>query len=55
MGERSSVMTTLPEGGPAQDSGILRTAAQHSQVNIGVYASVSRSGRSSHGNPVGLE
>jgi uncharacterized protein YcbX len=34
------VMITLPQGDFPKDSGILRTAAQHNGVNIGVYASV---------------
>ena len=34
------VMTTLPQGDLPKDSGILRTAAQHNGVNVGVYASV---------------
>ena len=38
------VMTTLPQGDLPKDSGILRTAAQHNQVNVGVYASVLRHG-----------
>ena len=38
------VMTTLAQGDLPKDSGILRTAAQHNQVNVGVYASVLRDG-----------
>src|SRR5258708_28418955 len=34
------VMITLPQGDLPKDSGILRTAAQHHAVNVGVYASV---------------
>jgi uncharacterized protein YcbX len=34
------VMITLPQGDLPKDSGILRTAAQHNGVNVGVYASV---------------
>ena len=33
-------MTTLPQGDLPKDSGILRTAAQHNQANVGVYADV---------------
>jgi uncharacterized protein len=33
------VMITLPQGDLPKDSGILRTAAQHNGVNVGVYAS----------------
>src|SRR5882724_6076326 len=32
------VMTTLAQGNLSMDPGILRTAAQHNQVNVGVYA-----------------
>src|SRR6266849_4470896 len=32
------VMTTLPQGDLPGDPGILRTAAQHNQVNVGIYA-----------------
>ena len=38
------VMTTLAQGDLPKDSGILRTAAQHNGVNVGVYASVLRAG-----------
>jgi uncharacterized protein len=34
------VMTTLPQGDLPSDSGILRTAAQHIQANVGIYAEV---------------
>jgi uncharacterized protein YcbX len=34
------VMTTLPQGDLPRDSGILRTAAQHNQANVGIYAEV---------------
>jgi uncharacterized protein len=34
------VMTTLPQGDLPKDAGILRTAAQHNQANVGVYADV---------------
>jgi MOSC domain-containing protein len=34
------VMTTLPQGDLPSDSGILRTAAQHNQANVGIYAEV---------------
>jgi hypothetical protein len=37
-------MTTLAQGDLPKDSGIFRTAAQHNQVNVGVYASVLRGG-----------
>ncbi|PYJ14618.1 MAG: MOSC domain-containing protein, partial [Verrucomicrobia bacterium] len=38
------VMTTLAQGDLSWDPGILRTAAQHNQVNVGVYAAVARGG-----------
>jgi MOSC domain-containing protein len=34
------VMITLPQGDLPKDPGILRTAALHNGVNVGVYASV---------------
>jgi MOSC domain-containing protein len=34
------VMTTLPQGDLPKDPGILRTAAQNNQANVGVYAAV---------------
>jgi uncharacterized protein YcbX len=49
------VMTTLAQGDLPKDSGILRTAAQHNQVNIGVYASVLRGGRIRRGDAIRLE
>lgn len=38
------VMTTLPQSDLPADPGILRTAARHSQANVGVYARVLRGG-----------
>jgi len=49
------VMTTLPQGDLPKDPGILRTAAQHNQVNVGVYANVARGGPIRRGDPVRLE
>ena len=49
------VMITLPQGDLPRDPGILRTAAQHNQVNVGVYASVVRGGVIRRGDPVRLE
>jgi len=37
------------------DPGILRTAAQHNQVNVGVYAAVARAGTIRRGDPIRLE
>ena len=48
------VMTTLPQGDLPKDSGILRTAAQHNQVNVGVYADVVAGGAIRRGDPVTL-
>jgi uncharacterized protein YcbX len=48
------VMTTLPQGDLPRDPGILRTAAQHNQVNVGVYAAVVRGGTIRRGDPVRL-
>jgi uncharacterized protein YcbX len=49
------VMTTLPQGDLPKDSGILRTAAQHNQANVGVYADVIAGGTARRGDPVTLE
>ncbi len=49
------VMTTLPQGDLPRDLGILRTAAQHNQVNVGVYAAVLRGGTIHQGDSVRLE
>ena len=46
------VMTTLSQGDLPKDPGILRTAAQHNQVNVGVYAAVQRGGTIRRGDPV---
>src|SRR5213594_1009720 len=49
------VMTTLAQGDLSRDPGILRTAAQHNQVNVGVYAAVVRGGTIRRGDPVRIE
>jgi uncharacterized protein YcbX len=49
------VMTTLPQGDLPKDPGILRTAAQHNQVHVGVYAAVLGGGRVQRGDAVSLE
>lgn len=46
------VMTTLPQGDLPKDSGILRTAAEHNHVNVGVYAEVITGGAIHRGDPV---
>jgi uncharacterized protein YcbX len=49
------VMTTLPQGDLPKDVGILRTAAQHNHVNVGVYANVTREDTIRRGDRVYLE
>jgi uncharacterized protein YcbX len=49
------VMTTLAQGDLQRDLGILRTAAQHNKVSIGVYATVERSGTIRRGDAVRVE
>jgi uncharacterized protein YcbX len=49
------VMTTLPQGDLPKDPGILRTAAQHNQVNVGVYGAVQRGGTIRRGDPAKVE
>jgi uncharacterized protein YcbX len=49
------VMTTLPQGDLPGDPGILRTAARHNKVNVGVYAAVLRGGTIRRGDPVKIE
>jgi uncharacterized protein YcbX len=48
------VMITLPQGDLPKDPGILRTAAQHNQANVGVYADVIAGGTIRRGDPVTL-
>jgi len=48
------VMTTLPQGDLPADPGILRTAARHNQVNVGVYAAVLSGGSIRRGDPLVL-
>ena len=49
------VMTTLPQGDLPRDPGILRTAAQHNKVGVGVYAVVLQGGTIRRGDSVTLE
>ena len=49
------VMTTLPQGDLPKDPGILRTAAQHNDVHVGVYATVERGGTIRRGDPITIE
>ncbi|GAA1253993.1 MOSC domain-containing protein [Pseudonocardia aurantiaca] len=48
------VMTTLPQGDLPKDREILRTAARHNDVNVGVYAEVRRPGMIRRGDEVTL-
>jgi uncharacterized protein len=49
------VMTTLAQGDLSRDPGILRTAAQHNQVNVGVYAAIALGGSIRRGDPARIE
>jgi uncharacterized protein YcbX len=49
------VMTTLPQGDLPKDSDVLRTAARHNGVFVGVYASVLHGGRIEPGDPVTVQ
>ncbi|MCU1656309.1 MAG: hypothetical protein JWO57_965 [Pseudonocardiales bacterium] len=49
------VMTTLAQADLPKDSGILRTAAQHNHVNVGVYASVAHGGKVRRGDRIWVE
>jgi len=46
------VMTTLPQGDLPRDPDILRTAARHNHVHVGVYAAVVRGGTIRRGDSV---
>ena len=48
------VMTTLPQGDLPKDGGILRTAARHNEVHVGVYGEVRRAGTVHRGDAVTL-
>ncbi len=49
------VMTTLSQGDLPRDPGILRTAAQHNKVSVGVYATIERGGMIRRGDAVLVE
>jgi uncharacterized protein len=49
------VMTTLAQGDLPQDTGILRTAAQHNRASVGVYASVLKGGKVRRGDSISVE
>jgi uncharacterized protein YcbX len=46
------VMITLPQGDLPKDTGILRTAAQHNGIHVGVYAYVLRGGQVRRGDRI---
>ena len=48
------VMTTIAQDDLPKDPGILRAAARHNNVNVGVYAAVERGGRVRRGDEVWL-
>ena len=48
------VMTTLAQGDLPKESGILRTAVQHNQAHVGVYATVVRGGTIRRGDRLTL-
>lgn len=48
------VMTTLPQGSLPRDPEVLRTAVRENGGNVGVYASVTRTGRTRRGDSVTL-
>jgi uncharacterized protein YcbX len=49
------VMITLPQADLPADLGILRTAVQHNQAHVGIYASVVRGGTMRRGDEVRVE
>lgn len=49
------VMTTLPQGDLPKDSGILRTAAKHNDVHVGLYCEVLQPGTARRGDAIRLE
>ena len=49
------VMTTLPQGDLPRDPGILRTAARHNKVVVGVYATVETGGTIRRGDEFRVE
>jgi hypothetical protein len=48
-------MTTLPQGDLPKDLGILKTAVSANHANVGVYATVERSGVIRAGDTVKIE
>ena len=50
-----NVLTTIAQEDLPKDPGILRTAARHNGVNVGVYATVERPGRVRRGDEITLQ
>ena len=48
------VMTTLAQGDLPRDPGILKAAAQHNEVRVGVYASVVQTGTIHVGDAINI-
>lgn len=49
------VMTTLAQSDLPRDLGVLRTAVEHNQAHVGVYAAVAQGGTIRRGDPVRIE
>ncbi len=49
------VMTTLPQADLPKDNGILRTAVQHNNAHVGIYASVIQGGKIKRGDEARIE
>jgi uncharacterized protein YcbX len=49
------VMTTLPQADLPKDNGILKTAVQHNNAHVGIYASVVQGGRIRRGDVARIE
>ncbi len=49
------VMTTLPQADLPKDNGILRTAVQHNNAHVGIYASVVQGGKIKRGDEARIE
>jgi hypothetical protein len=48
-------MTTLAQADLPKDAGILKTALQHNNAHVGIYASVVQGGKIRRGDVVSLE
>jgi uncharacterized protein YcbX len=49
------VMTTLAQGDLPKDPGVLKTAAQHNEVRVGIYASVVQPGMVKIGDAISVQ